>query len=69
MRTRTRASASWSSSRGRPPRRRCLRNPALPPALRPRPLSDQLSDIKRLHDQGMLTDEEFSAAKAKVLGI
>jgi hypothetical protein len=32
-------------------------------------LSDQLSDIKRLHDQGILTDEEFSAAKAKVLGI
>jgi hypothetical protein len=27
-------------------------------------LSDQLSDIKKLHDQGMLTDEEFSAAKA-----
>jgi hypothetical protein len=32
-------------------------------------LSDQLSDIKRLHDQGILSDEEFSAAKAKVLGI
>jgi hypothetical protein len=32
-------------------------------------ISDQLSDIKRLHDQGILTDEEFSAAKAKVLGI
>jgi hypothetical protein len=32
-------------------------------------LSDQLSAIKKLHDQGMLTDDEFSAAKAKVLGI
>jgi predicted flap endonuclease-1-like 5' DNA nuclease len=32
-------------------------------------VSDQLSDIKRLHDQGILTEEEFSAAKAKVLGI
>jgi hypothetical protein len=32
-------------------------------------LSEQLSDIKRLHDQGILTDEEFSAAKAKVLGL
>lgn len=32
-------------------------------------LSDQLSQLMRLHDQGMLTDEEFSAAKAKVLGI
>jgi Short C-terminal domain len=32
-------------------------------------VSDQLSQITRLHDQGILTDEEFSAAKAKVLGI
>jgi hypothetical protein len=32
-------------------------------------LSEQVSDIKRLHDQGILTDEEFSAAKAKVLGL
>jgi hypothetical protein len=32
-------------------------------------LSDQLSQLVRLHDQGILTDEEFSAAKAKVLGI
>jgi Short C-terminal domain len=32
-------------------------------------LSDQLSQLVKLHDQGILTDEEFSAAKAKVLGI
>lgn len=32
-------------------------------------LSDQLGEITRLHDQGILTDEEFSAAKAKLLGI
>jgi len=32
-------------------------------------LSDQLSEITRLHDQGILADEEFSAAKAKLLGI
>ena len=32
-------------------------------------VSDQLGQITRLHDQGILTDEEFSAAKAKVLGI
>ncbi|HEY7260024.1 MAG TPA: SHOCT domain-containing protein [Trebonia sp.] len=35
----------------------------------PASVSDQLSQLKDLHDQGMLTDEEFSAAKAKVLGI
>jgi hypothetical protein len=32
-------------------------------------LSDQLGQLTKLHDQGTLTDEEFSAAKAKVLGI
>jgi hypothetical protein len=32
-------------------------------------VSDQVSELMRLHDQGMLTDEEFTAAKAKVLGI
>jgi len=46
-----------------------------PPPAQPAPsggppsVSDQLSQLKDLHDQGMLTDEEFSAAKAKVLGI
>ena len=51
--------------------------PAAPVPAQPAPaaapaapsLSDQLSDVKRMHDQGMLTDEEFSAAKAKILGI
>jgi len=32
-------------------------------------LSGQLSQLVKLHDQGILTDEEFSAAKAKALGI
>jgi len=44
--------------------------PAQPaPSAGPPSVSDQLSQLKDLHDQGMLTDEEFSAAKAKVLGI
>ena len=30
---------------------------------------DQLSQLATLHDQGALTDDEFTAAKAKVLGI
>jgi membrane protease subunit (stomatin/prohibitin family) len=29
----------------------------------------QLAQYAKLHDQGVLTDEEFAAAKAKVLGI
>jgi hypothetical protein len=29
----------------------------------------QLQDLAKLHTQGVLTDEEFAAAKAKILGI
>jgi hypothetical protein len=29
----------------------------------------QLQDLAQLHSQGVLTDEEFAAAKAKILGI
>ena len=29
----------------------------------------QLQDLAQLHTQGVLTDEEFAAAKAKILGI
>lgn len=32
------------------------------------PVSDQLNQLMVMHDQGVLTDEEFAAAKAKVLG-
>jgi hypothetical protein len=31
-------------------------------------MMDQLSRLSTLHQQGALTDEEFAAAKAKVLG-
>jgi len=30
--------------------------------------ADELAKLKGLHDQGVLTDEEFAAQKAKVLG-
>jgi len=29
---------------------------------------DQLSQLAQLHEQGVLTDEEFAAQKAKILG-
>jgi len=29
----------------------------------------KLEDLARLHEQGVLSDDEFAAAKAKVLGI
>lgn len=32
-------------------------------------LNTQLTQLAQLHDQGILTDEEFSAKKAQLLGI
>ena len=32
------------------------------------PMMDQLNQLTAMHQQGALTDEEFSAAKAKLLG-
>ena len=39
--------------------------PAAPPA--PDPIQ-QLKELGALHEQGILTDEEFAAQKAKILG-
>jgi len=41
--------------------------PPAPPAAAPSML-DQLNQLSTLHSQGALTDEEFTAAKAKLLG-
>jgi len=38
-----------------------------PPAAAPSML-DQLNQLSALHEQGALTDEEFAAAKSKLLG-
>ena len=42
-------------------------------AQQPPPAEDdataQLQNLAKLHTQGVLTDEEFAAAKAKILGI
>lgn len=32
-------------------------------------MSDQLARLSALHEQGALTDEEFAAAKSKLLGL
>ena len=40
--------------------------PPAPPEADP---NAQLQDLAQLHTQGVLTDEEFAAAKAKILGI
>ncbi len=39
-----------------------------PPAPEEDP-TEQLSKYAKLHEQGVLTDDEFAAAKAKILGI
>ena len=52
------------SRRLRPLRRR--RPPRLPPV---DPMTAQLENLASLHTQGILSDEEYTAAKAKALGI
>jgi hypothetical protein len=43
--------------------------PAPPPApAQPSPMVDQLNQLAELHKQGVLTDDEFAAAKAKLFG-
>jgi hypothetical protein len=43
--------------------------PAAPPPPQEDDATAQLQNLANLHAQGVLTDEEFSAAKAKILGI
>ena len=40
-----------------------------PPAAPEDDATAQLQNLAQLHAQGVLTDEEFAAAKAKILGI
>lgn len=42
---------------------------APPPAPAADPTTAQLEELARLRDQGILTDEEFSAKKRQILGI
>ena len=41
--------------------------PAPTPAAAPSPMLDQLNQLAALHQQGILSDEEFAAAKTKLL--
>ena len=42
--------------------------PAAPAPAASSPMIDQLTQLSSLHEAGVLTDEEFAAAKAKLLG-
>jgi hypothetical protein len=50
-------------------RRAALPTPAPAPIDTPRPSLDALKELAGLHESGALTDAEFAAAKAKLLGI
>jgi len=42
--------------------------PPAPPAAPENDMIQQLKDLAELHSQGILTDDEFAAQKAKILG-
>jgi hypothetical protein len=42
--------------------------PQYAPAPQPASAADELEHLAQLHSSGVLTDEEFASAKAKVLG-
>ena len=42
--------------------------PAAQAPAQPSPMIDQLNQLAALHQQGVLTDDEFAAAKAKLIG-
>lgn len=43
-------------------------DPPVPAAAATSPMLDQLNQLAALHQEGALTDDEFTAAKAKLLG-
>jgi putative oligomerization/nucleic acid binding protein len=51
-----------------PPQQYAEPAPAPPPAAAAPDPIEQLRELGELHQQGVLTDEEFTAQKAKVLG-
>ena len=62
----------WADMGVAPSGQQVLRqSPSIPPPATPETihsLADQLDDLGRLHADGILTDEEFTAAKQKLLG-
>jgi hypothetical protein len=59
------AGASEAEAAGPPPA-----SDAPPAAAAPEdPTVEKINQLAQLHDSGVLTDEEFTAAKAKALGI
>jgi hypothetical protein len=71
-----RQATKWSQQGGYVPGRMAYAEPPpqeeyAPPPPAPAPAPDpiaQLKELGALHEQGILTDEEFAAQKAKILG-
>ena len=64
------AGAAVAHHRGRTRRRAAAEQPEEPAQYAPAPAdaADELEHLAQLHASGVLTDEEFASAKAKVLG-
>ena len=58
---------NWADTSVTAPPQQQAPPPPAPPAAGPS-MADQLQQLAALHQQGMLTDDEFAAAKAKLLG-
>jgi len=67
------AQAQQQQAYGAPPPQQYAEPPPPPPPPAPAAeeddMTDQLAKLANLHNQGILSDAEFAAAKAKVLGI
>lgn len=61
--------AAYQQQYAQPPQQYAPAPPQTEPQPEPDPTVAKIDELAALHSQGVLTDEEFTAAKAKVLGI
>ena len=66
-RVQRRQAAKWEQEDAQQYQQEQYQQPAPPPE--EEDATAQLQNLAQLHNQGVLTDEEFAAAKAKILGI
>jgi hypothetical protein len=58
----------WAQQEGPPPQQPQAAQAPAPPAPAAESVIDQLKELGELKSQGILTEEEFAAQKAKLLG-
>ena len=64
-----RQAARWEEQDNQQYAEQAAAAPAAPPPPQQDDATAQLQNLANLHAQGVLTDEEFAASKAKILGI